>query len=993
MSWITDLVINLIKPKKEQNNKNIGPIILKPSESKQAKKITKKTGIKTIVAKNENVGTSYTKSSSGKIKKHLNVAIGNTNKNYTSIKKHLYKNSTPTVSIGKKVTSLPLKTQLNIQKKTKLSNEELKRSRIIKRNGKTFLETSPENITYFSKKVGELNGTPILNYYKIKSKDINKLGILNNDLSTLKTAKKISGKELKELLKTQNVLKAVTNQETIKRINELRDKAMNKFGSIKNPLYMSEYERAIAKELSRKKNKSNLEKTQIKILKSHATFLNELTNNIIGMPFGVYKAIKNPKYLLSIPKNIIKDTKKTINLMSTSPEEGIAKIGADYLTFKITDEGLKFTGKVASKLKTRINPYFKKFEGNILKIKVPEESWIRRGKTIYLKKRIKNTNIINKLKTQLNKKLGTKLKVKKAGQFYKFQKEPGYTLKKGLLVDVSKPLSEQVKLAGKERIMVTSQANKLLGLLKRKKLIRKPIPGEEGLSLITKKLLKKFDKGKITKKEFYKLNQRVLKETGKTMLERNLFADPNSLIRFTRLGKNIKEATLKDYLTGDVTIKKLKPQILVFKEKVAEFPNKIKPIINKLKKGKTITESERAKLTEWATNSKDKFTEWKAPGDVRYKGGIESEVTLQAGNIIKRTKKLAQTEINGIPVEIVEAKTIKLKKETNNLLKKAEKGNLNDKEVSKLQKSLKEEAKIKLSKKSIKELGKRIIKDYERIGNKKIIPVKRLITGKILKSVRKRKLNVSKRKKIVAKKIITRKIKSKKIVPRKITTKRKIKNRIIKNPRKIIKSNQITKKRFKTPTIRRKIIKNKIINKRILNKKRINKKLINKRIIKRRPTSPKTIKKVIKKPKAKTIKKRLQKKRKIIKAYNVYVKEKGRYIKVNKYPLSKINALNRGAYIVNRSTSATMKVIPAKKVKKLGSITNREIGEFNKIRKNIRNYRIIKGKKKKVKGLYIEKRGKPRINTKGEKKRLKAAALLKRLQKTKKRKVKGGKRK
>jgi len=65
---------------------------------------------------------------------------------------------------------------------------------------------------------------------------------------------------------------------------------------------------------------------------------------------------------------------------------------------------------------------------------------------------------------------------------------------------------------------------------KRKVIIRKPIRNEKLLTKETRALLKKFDKGKINKKEFFKLQRRLRKETvnpaqpkGVDLLERSTF--------------------------------------------------------------------------------------------------------------------------------------------------------------------------------------------------------------------------------------------------------------------------------------------------------------------------------------------------------------------------------------------------------------------------------------------------------------------------------------
>ena len=140
--------------------------------------------------------------------------------------------------------------------------------------------------------------------------------------------------------------------------------------------------------------------------------------------------------------------------------------------------------------------------------------------------------------------------------------------------------------------------------------------------------------------------------------------------------------------------------------------------------------------------------------------------------------------------------------------------------------------------------------------------------------------------------------------------------------------------------------------------------------------------------KKKSPKKRLIRSRKIIRnskkpheGYNVYVKVHGKFIKANTKPLSKTNAKDRRAYIIDHSTAATSKMIPIKKVKRLGSIKPKEFEARRKVK--ARNYRIVKGKKVPLLNTIIERRGKPRINTRGEKRGLSAARLIKKLNKGK----------
>jgi hypothetical protein len=137
-------------------------------------------------------------------------------------------------------------------------------------------------------------------------------------------------------------------------------------------------------------------------------------------------------------------------------------------------------------------------------------------------------------------------------------------------------------------------------------------------------------------------------------------------------------------------------------------------------------------------------------------------------------------------------------------------------------------------------------------------------------------------------------------------------------------------------------------------------------------------------PRRKKKKEEKTKKKEKTDSYNVYVKSGGRFLKANTQPLSRVNAENRAAYVVDHSTAVTAKIRPARKVKRKGSILPREVGARSRIK--ARSYRIVKGKRVPLLNTIIEKRGKPRINTRGEKRGLTAARLVKQLNEVKKKK-------
>ncbi len=120
-----------------------------------------------------------------------------------------------------------------------------------------------------------------------------------------------------------------------------------------------------------------------------------------------------------------------------------------------------------------------------------------------------------------------------------------------------------------------------------------------------------------------------------------------------------------------------------------------------------------------------------------------------------------------------------------------------------------------------------------------------------------------------------------------------------------------------------------------------------------------------------------KKKPEVFQGYNVYGKYKGKFMRLNKIPLSKKDALHRGAFAIDKSTANTFKIKGVRKVKKLGKLTKGEKGHFPKTRKKYRSYRIQKGRRITLKDKYIERLGKPRIDTRGEKRGLTLARLAK----------------
>lgn len=630
------------------------------------------------------------------------------------------------------------------------------------------------------------------------------------------------------------------------------------------------------------------------------------------LPGTVVKITKNPKVLLKIPSILKQDAENFGRLLKTSPTEAVARVGTEIVLLKGSSKALKKLGNISEVTTAKLSPKYvgKAQTGKTLKIKVKD-------KTINLK-------VVGKIPKQ--------------------------------------KLSEQVKLAGKKVTAISTQADALLGIVRRKKLIRKPIPGEDKFSKGLKEKLKKFDEGKLSKKDTLKLDAQIRKTKAKGLLEREFFADPRARVRPSRLGikpalskklKDIKrrlalkkrvtheekkalrkaesgEADFLDLLFDDVKFRKSKPQILLFEQaKIQKLPKSLKTIEKKLSKNQPLTQAETNKLLEFQLKKSGKF---KPVGFI----SKESEITLAPGEVIKRVKKVGVTIADGRKVPIVKVKVVKTKGEVKKLLAKADKGKASKKELKKLDKLL------------TKKTGFKSKLSSSPKTSKKRVPVKRLgssALSRIVKSRRRRPLKVSR--------VSPRK--------RKAPTSRKVgKPSPRPKPSPRGRPSPGTPKLTTSPT------------KKIPPTKKPP-------IIRppgRPPTttkSPPTIVKAKRKPR--------RKKRKPTQriGYNVFGKQGGKFIKLNTLPLSKKDALNRGAYAIDHTTSRTLKIKPVGKKKKLGKLNPFENKYFSKTKNKYRGVKIRKGKRKFVQNKFIEKLGRPVIDTRGEKRGLKLNKLAKQL--------------
>ena len=112
--------------------------------------------------------------------------------------------------------------------------------------------------------------------------------------------------------------------------------------------------------------------------------------------------------------------------------------------------------------------------------------------------------------------------------------------------------------------------------------------------------------------------------------------------------------------------------------------------------------------------------------------------------------------------------------------------------------------------------------------------------------------------------------------------------------------------------------------------------------------------------------------------YNVFGKFRGKLIKLNKKPLSKQDAKDRMAAAIDRTTARTGKIKPVGKVKTLGTLRKGERGTFKRTKNKFRQVRIKRKKKIKLTNTFIEKKGRPLIDTRGEKRGLSLSKFRKR---------------
>lgn len=167
-----------------------------------------------------------------------------------------------------------------------------------------------------------------------------------------------------------------------------------------------------------------------------------------------------------------------------------------------------------------------------------------------------------------------------------------------------------------------------------------------------------------------------------------------------------------------------------------------------------------------------------------------------------------------------------------------------------------------------------------------------------------------------------------------------------------------------------------------LEKLKITKKIIRRRIIRGggEIIKPTIIKPIFFKPGKKKKKKKPFGIDKKSQGYNAFAKQRGLFRKLNKVPLTKRQARDLSAFVVDNSTSATGRIIKTLTQKPKKPKTRIPSNYFSKTRKKYRTNKIVRGKKVPLKNIFIERR-RHRIDSLGEKLGLSAARAVAKLRK------------
>jgi hypothetical protein len=659
---------------------------------------------------------------------------------------------------------------------------------------------------------------------------------------------------------------------------------------------------------------------------------------------------KTKKFLMGKP--IRTEAKRIIQNIKSSPLESASYFATQYFIF-----GNKLK---AGKLKPNVK---------IEKVVIKENTLKGYQDGLYYKWFGKDNPKVIKFKTDLDvnlKKLKTKLnsiaetmykKYKPEGEFkpifknagrleipqnLKLSKLRGKTLK-NIELTFRKAgydtlsFKAQAKIIGKKLNLVSAQADRLVYLLRQSRKIQKPIAGLK----LTKKgitLLNKLNKGGTLTKLEVKYLDMQFKRTNKGLLAKSFFASPSTQVRVSRLMLNQREAGLIDIFKGNFQLKRNKPQILLFKNQRITLPKKLKGIQNKLLSGKSLTQSEKLDLLTYQLKRTGRF---KPIGFITK----EAEVTLAPNEIIRKVKRLSSVTIKGRKIPIIQAEVVKIKSPlTRNLMNRLNKGaRLTKEEIRKLNRGIEKESGFKSSYSSYSGKAKPYLNLKSKLLSFSILykaksPINSYARGGSGKSGGSYTGGISKGGSggyVVSGMTYARGgsgyIKPTPVYTYKPTGKY--------TPRQIppYKPTPVYYPRGKPPVKKILFARGEL--------KKINKKNL------------------------KT-------------GYYVYGLSRGKYVKLNKRPLLKQDALSRGSYAIDRTTAKTFKLVPIRKVKKFGTLLHRERGYYTKAGYKFREYKVRKGKAYSLIMKQIEKR-KYGIDTLGEKRGLTLARYLSRLKKSK----------
>jgi len=696
--------------------------------------------------------------------------------------------------------------------------------------------------------------------------------------------------------------------------------------------------------------KAELQKLKRKIGRGGRAFSNFIVNSalltVLSLGYGSVQLINQFRRdpwgtIKSLPPAILNSIKSDLQTLKSGSPYDIVRLGTEYVA---TSYALGGAGKLTAKAyrgMSRLLPKYVAFKNNqfILR-KAPKETFKVRGKPRYLKQRVQKPSFKRPFQS-----VSDFLKGRKPGQFRKFTKDPGLILKVQTVKSGAMPFAQQFRTyGGKTVTAVNAAADQLTSWLKRKKIIRKPFANEANFPVRVKKILAKFDSGKrLTINEFVYVNKWLQKKVAPniTLLERSLYLDPASGLRINRLGIGPERtASLRDIIRGNFKFRRGKPQVLVFENaKIAKAPKYIQKIVNKIeKRGIKYKgfDKDLARLVEWQTKSGSGLM--KPGGSPIYSGGVELEVTLAPGEMIRRIKKIGFTYIDGKRVTFV---TAEVWKPTASILKKiklAQAGKLTSKALKSLEKLLSKKLgrRIKIEtpslRKAIRAAGRRAARRAD--AN---IPVLR-IRGKgiqvmLLKSY-------ARRIKPIKRKILRRKvpIRGRRTIPRPARTKARTKRPTSKRTTRT--SAKTSKLKGRPTRGRRRPPPPPPPHPRVPTP------------IPGRPSPP-----IKKKPPVLRLKNfRRKKLKKAIPVYYVVMKRQGKLRKLSPRPFTLSEAKDYLAYRIDHGLSRQAFFIPTKKAKQVVGVPKAIKGYYTRNKRKLRPYKIKYGKRKQLINGYIEKK-------------------------------------